>query len=238
MDCSPPSSSVRGILHDTISTIGVAVFAFCDNLKSVKIGNGVTSIPGSTFIGCSNLTSVEIGKGVTNIGTFAFEDCASLTNITIPESVAYIDSSAFDNCTKLSNITVDQNNPAYQSIDGNLYTKDGTTFIRYAMGKTATTFIIPNSVTNINRHAFNHCKNLTNIVIGNNVTYIAKYTFSQCTSLTTVYYKGTTGDWAKIPIDSPSNYYLTNATRYYYSETKPTASGNYWRYVDGVPTKW
>ena len=25
---------------------------------------------------------------------------------------------------------------------------------------------------------------------------------------------------------------------YYYTEIKPTESGNYWYYVDGVPTKW
>ena len=27
-------------------------------------------------------------------------------------------------------------------------------------------------------------------------------------------------------------------TIYYYSETQPTTSGNYWRYVNGVPTAW
>ena len=32
---------------------------------------------------------------------------------------------------------------------------------------------------------------------------------------------------------------LTGATRYYYSETVPTTSGNYWHYGDdGVPTPW
>ena len=33
---------------------------------------------------------------------------------------------------------------------------------------------------------------------------------------------------------------LTSADIYYYSENKPIISGSYWywRYVDGVPTKW
>ncbi len=35
-----------------------------------------------------------------------------------------------------------------------------------------------------------------------------------------------------------SNSNLTSATRYYYSETTPTEAGNYWHYVDGVPTPW
>lgn len=45
-----------------------------------------------------------------------------------------------------------------------------------------------------------------------------------------VYYKGTETDYY--------NSELTDAVRYYYSETRPTDAGNYWRYVDGTATKW
>jgi hypothetical protein len=31
---------------------------------------------------------------------------------------------------------------------------------------------------------------------------------------------------------------LASATRYYYSETQPTESGNFWRFIDGEPTVW
>ena len=34
------------------------------------------------------------------------------------------------------------------------------------------------------------------------------------------------------------NLNLTNATWCYYSETPPKYAGDYWHYVDGVPTKW
>jgi hypothetical protein len=43
--------------------------------------------------------------------------------------------------------------------------------------------------------------------------------------------------WKGIEIDS-NNSKLTSATLYYYSETTPAESGNYWHYVDGVPTPW
>ena len=49
----------------------------------------------------------------------------------------------------------------------------------------------------------------------------------------------TAEDWAKISIDSYYNSSLTKATRYYYSETRPTnTTYQYWHYVNGVPTKW
>ena len=53
--------------------------------------------------------------------------------------------------------------------------------------------------------------------------------FYSCDSLTSVYYKGTAEEWSNISIAS-YNTALTNATRYYYSETKPSVSGNYWHY--------
>ena len=60
------------------------------------------------------------------------------------------------------------------------------------------------------------------------------YAFSGCTALEKVYYKGTVEDWVKIKINSNPE----NAMWYYYSESKPTGSGNYWHYVDGKPTVW
>lgn len=69
------------------------------------------------------------------------------------------------------------------------------------------------------------------------MTSIGEGAFNGCGSLKTVYYNGTKEDWNKIAIDL-YNTNLTNATRYYYSETEPTTDGNYWHYVNGVPTVW
>ena len=101
-----------------------------------------------------------------------------------------------------------------------------------------TNITIPDSVTNIGGYAFADLYYLTNIVIPVTVESIGDCAFYYCTSLTSVYYKGTEAEWNSITIGSLGNDYLTNATRYYYSETEPTESGNYWHYVDGVPTIW
>ena len=55
-----------------------------------------------------------------------------------------------------------------------------------------------------------------------------------------MYYKGTAEEWSEINMDF-YNTKLTSATRYYYIENEadvPTDGGNYWHYVDGVPTAW
>lgn len=67
------------------------------------------------------------------------------------------------------------------------------------------------------------------VIIGNGVTSIERQAFERCTALTSVYYEGTQAEWANISIRE-CNDNLIIATRYYYSESQPTESGNYWHY--------
>jgi len=166
-----------------------------------------TKISEYAFYGCDSLTSVIIGDNVRSIGEDAFRDCSSLTSISIPDGVTSIGDYAFSNCDSLTSIEVNRNNTAYKSIDGNLYTKDGKTLLQYAIGKTATTFTVPDGVTSIGDRAFyscdsltsvtinggsigyrafSGCDNLTSVVIGDSVTSIGEYAFYNCYLLTSV----------------------------------------------------
>ncbi len=92
---------------------------------------------------------------------------------------------------------------------------------------------IPNSVTSIGHSVFSGCSSLTSITIPDSVTSIGSSAFDGCSQLNKVYYKGTSAEWNKITIDSANNGNLINATRYYYSEEKPTdITRKYWRYAD------
>ena len=74
-------------------------------------------------------------------------------------------------------------------------------------------------------------------MVGSGITNIGYYAFEDCKKITNVYYNGTIDEWNNIGIDE-GNYYLSNATIYYYTETEPTEAGNYWHYVEGIPTRW
>ncbi|MBR2337421.1 MAG: leucine-rich repeat protein, partial [Clostridia bacterium] len=93
----------------------------------------------------------------------------------------------------------------------------------------------------IGNYAFRYCDSLTSVVIGDSVTSIGDDAFYNCPSLTSVYYKGTSSEWSSISKGSNNSELTYYATRYYYIENEadvPTGGGNYWHYVDGVPTKW
>ena len=182
-DCS---SLTEIALPNSVTSIRRHAFGHCKTLTEIVIPDSVTSIGDGAFYGCSSLASVVIGDGVTSIGCRMFDNCKNLKEIAIPDNVTNIDDEAFYQCPNLTSITVSENNTEYKSIDGDLYTKDGKTLVRYAIGKTASSFTIPYGVESIGVCAFAFCANLTEILIPNSVTSIGNYAFYNCKILTEI----------------------------------------------------
>jgi hypothetical protein len=92
--------------------------------------------------------------------------------------------------------------------------------------------VVPNGITTIYEYTFDSCSSLQYVVLPSSLTVVEYSAFGYCDSLTAVYYGCTEESWTNISIDNEMNRgeYLTNATRYYYSETEPTAEGNWWHY--------
>ena len=86
----------------------------------------------------------------------------------------------------LQRIIVDPENTVLQTIDGNLYTKDGKTFIYYCVAKEDEDFILPSSVTTIKAMAFAYCATIQNITLSNSLKTVEDYAFRDCKNLVSI----------------------------------------------------
>ena len=93
------------VLPQSVTSIGEKAFTFCKELKSVKIGSGVTKIGDTAFYGTA-LTSIEIPDSVTSVGAQSFQECKSLKDATLGKGLAAINSSTFSGCSALEKIVI------------------------------------------------------------------------------------------------------------------------------------
>lgn len=192
----------------------IRAFAFYyGRLSSVNIPDSVTRIGGSAFANCNGLTNVTVGNGVISLDDRQFYGCYSLKSITIGRGVEDIwrPYEVLGGCRLLSNIVVDPDNAYYMSLNGDLYTKDGKTILRYAIGKVEPTYNVPAGITTIGvgaysgqnnsdrggivdlsisqdvetvgAMAFEHNDNLKTVWIGGRVKTLEGSAFSSCTYL-------------------------------------------------------
>ncbi|MDH8702246.1 uncharacterized protein YjdB [Dysgonomonadaceae bacterium PH5-43] len=77
-----------------------------DEIKTIIIKEGVTSVGQFAFVNCVEATSVSLPSTLTSIGVQAFGAGYGLSSITIPETVTVIKSGAFSYCLALTEVTV------------------------------------------------------------------------------------------------------------------------------------
>ena len=206
------SSATKIILPDTVSSnFGGAVFNGMNKLttielsgtsKNLKLVDGnLYSYDGKRFIkymgSSKNFTVPEgvetllcrcITKSMTTLNlpsTLKVIEGWSLTGMSgvkllnIPASVTTMYTYSFSADTKLR---VAESNSTYKSIDDVLIlNKAGTKVIMAS--RNATTYNIPNTVTEIGQNAFYYCNKMTSINIPDSVTTIGAKAFYSCSSL-------------------------------------------------------
>ncbi|MDO4493930.1 MAG: leucine-rich repeat protein [Clostridia bacterium] len=121
-----------------------------ENVVSVVVEAGVTSIGQSAFGNCRSIESVSIASGVTSIGKWAFNGCSALTGVTIPGSVRTIDEVAFSGCSALTTLVISD---GVTTIGGSAF--DGCSALA--------NLTLPKTLTTLGSYAFSGCSALTEV---------------------------------------------------------------------------
>lgn len=183
-----PCTSVEIILPEGVKLVREMAFYKCEYLKKVTMPQSLETLGNNCFDGCESLEYADLG-GAESIGTCVFLGCSSLREITISGNCkTFGDDSEdpFGYTDALEAINVTDGDGAYASSDGILYNNDKTRLIRYPMGRTDTTFVVPDSVKNIERCAFLSCTHLEDVVLPKKLEILGAYAFYGCSSLTSL----------------------------------------------------
>lgn len=92
--------SGSGDMFEREKTSDYEWYGFRSSIKSLTIGEGVTSVGANAFTGFVNLGEIIVGKDVKKIGDNAFAGCAKLSLISFVGEPSEISSSAFVGCNK------------------------------------------------------------------------------------------------------------------------------------------
>ena len=156
-----------------VAAIGECAFADNETLRSVKLPESLRFIEMEAFDSCPNLESVTFSEGLISIGFDAFFGCESLGNVVIPSTVQ--SGINFTFCRAMTSVTVSDSNPYFMSIDGVVYSKDGTTLVWFPAGRTGE-WTVPSHVGAIEEAAFGGGQ-LSSVRIGAGVWNIGQSPF-------------------------------------------------------------
>lgn len=170
---------------------GKGLFYDCP-LEKLYLGRNLSYNTGvkygySPFSKISTLKTLTIGNAVTTISNYAFVQCHGLIQVDIPNSITSIEKYAFNSCIELKRINITDLS-AWCMID---FGSSSANPMHYAQklilnGEEVKDLVIPNDITEVKNYAFFSCNGLNSVIIGNSVTKIGKSAFSNCFNLTTV----------------------------------------------------
>ena len=154
--------------NSKLTSIPEGAFAYCKNLKTIKLPSTITSIGDEAFYNCQSLTNIEgLDKcNLKSIGSAAFSNCKALENLDFSQSTfTDVPSKAFNGCSALAKITLPNTlttiggyafYACYSIPQLDLSNTALTTLENYALYqmRETTKLSLPDSISSIGTHAF------------------------------------------------------------------------------------
>ena len=151
----------------------VGPYAFCGNqeLREVRLHDGITEIPEGAFLECESLADIRFPDSVEFIGPDAFHGCG-FTEITLPAGLKELGVMAFSYCGSLEEIRF----PAGLSA-----IHEGA----FAGCRSLQSVVLPEGLVSLDDLVFSFCNSLVSVVIPDSVGSIGSI-FSYCNTPPTV----------------------------------------------------
>ena len=183
------------VLGSNIRNVDYWAFKNCKYLKSVLIGNHVTTFQSNAVSGCPSLITIQVAAD--NPVYEAVDNCllgkaekellvvpgGKTGTFVIPNQVRKINGEAFASCSKINAYNAGSN-PNYKTLNGMLADQTGTILVACPQGRTGT-IAVPSGITTIGASSFQNSK-ASYIYIPNTVTTLEACAFENCNNITQI----------------------------------------------------
>ncbi len=136
-----------------VASIGSFAFNNCESLETIKLPATLATFGGETKTETKENAGQSTDKDTSTGGYDGGSESNKKFDGKQEESVCYTEN-VFMGCQSLQNILVAAGNPSFKDVDGVLFTKDGKTIVRYPVGKSTTSYTIPDGTEIIEECAF------------------------------------------------------------------------------------
>lgn len=158
-------------INDGVTSIGDWAFYYCKSLEDVSLADSITSIGVRAFGETASLNFIKLPANLKTIGDYAF--CVSMIkSVTIPDSVTTIGNGAFLSAYEMTSITIGDH---VQTIGEEAFSSTKLVSVT-----------LPASVTQIGDSAFRDCGHLKTVTLSQGITSIGEEAFLYCTSLQSI----------------------------------------------------
>ena len=147
-----------------------ANLAYCNAVRKIEVGSGVTAFEAHAFRCCRSLESISVCDAVATIGEQSFEECYSLKHVVIPSKVTSISKRTFYSCFSLEHFSASCNTVTW----GESVFEDDSSLVSACF---------PDGVRIIPKYMFQDCYSLDRVSVPNNLEKITSYAFYNCYSL-------------------------------------------------------
>ena len=177
IELSSTSKNLKLVDGNLYSYDGKRFIKYMGSSKNFTVPEGVETVV--SYCITKSMTTLNLPSTLKVIEGWSLESMSGVNLLNIPASVTTMYTYSFHANTKLR---VAEGNATYKSIDDVLIlNKAGTKVIMAS--RNATTYNIPNTVTEIEKNAFYYCTKMISITIPDSVTTIGAGAFYSCSSL-------------------------------------------------------
>ena len=177
IELSSTSKNLKLVDGNLYSYDGKRFIKYMGSSKNFTVPEGVETVV--SYCITKSMTTLNLPSTLKVIEGYALINMSGVNLLNIPASVTTMNTFSFHYNTKLR---VAEGSATYKSSDDVLIlNKAGTKVIMAS--RNATTYNIPNTVTEIGQNAFYWCNKMTSITIPDSVTVIGAGAFGGCSSL-------------------------------------------------------